>query len=141
MSSATAEPIISQPEIVGAIPIDDSCRFLLLMSGGLCSTLHDIFSQNDANLVNREIVQVAVEQFRVQSTLMGVSQSTVHAIVQRHHDSYMRQVEENNNSTFKIREDITLMVRNFNFPMPNAIQKKSNQVCCLFSKRKPFFFY
>ena len=64
---------------------------------------------------------------------MGVSQSTVHSIVQMHHDAYMRQIEEANSDIsgqqlFNSHEDITLLVRNFNFPMPNAIQKKSNQV-------------
>lgn len=125
LSAATSEPIISQPEIVGAIPLDESCRFLLLMSGGLCNILHDVFA-SDTNVVNKEIIQMAVDQFRIQSTLMGVSQSAVHKIVQMHHDSYMRQIEETGSSTFKQRDDITLLVRNFNFPMPNAIQKKIN---------------
>lgn len=61
LSSAISEPVIAQPEIVGPIPLDDSCRFLLLMSSGLCKTLNDVFS-NDRNLVNKEIVQMAVEQ-------------------------------------------------------------------------------
>lgn len=61
LSSATSEPITSQPEIVGAIPINDSCRFLLLMSGGLCRSLHDVYS-SDTNQVNKEIIQMTVEQ-------------------------------------------------------------------------------
>lgn len=134
LSAATSEPIISQPEIVGAIPLDESCRFLLLMSGGLCNTLHDVF-ESDTNVVNKEIVQMAVEQFRIQSTLMGVSQTTVHKIVQMHHDSYMLQIENNASSTFKQRDDITLLVRNFNFPMPNAIQKKINPQVNFFSSQ------
>lgn len=125
LSAASSEPIVSQPEIVGAIPLNESCRFLLLMSQGLCNTLNDIFN-GDANLVNKEIVAMAVEQFRVQSTLMGVSQSAVHKVVQMHHDSYMLQVEETASSMFKQRDDITLLVRNFNYPLPNAIQKKIN---------------
>lgn len=36
----------------------------------------------------------------------------------------MRQVEE---SPFKNREDITLLVRNFNFPMPNSLQTQRNR--------------
>lgn len=126
LSSATSEPIIAQPEIVGAIPIDESCRFLLLMSGGLCKTLQDVYPI-DTIQVNKEIIQMTVEQFRVQSTLMGVSQSTVHKVVQMHHDTYMRQIEDENNCIFNIRDDITLLVRNFNFPMPNAIHKKHSQ--------------
>lgn len=155
LSGASSEPVISQPEIVGPIAVDESCRFLVLMSGGLCKTLRDIYS-NETSIVNREIVQMIVEQvshtahfpldnwigmynylchlnfffflsgkqFRTQSTLSGVSQSAIHKIVQLHHDTYMRQVEE---AAFQSREDITLLVRNFNFPMPNAIQTQKNR--------------
>lgn len=126
LSSATSEPIIAQPEIVGAIPLDESCRFLLLLSGGLCKTLQDVYPI-DTIQVNKEIIQMTVEQFRVQSTLMGVSQSTVHKVVQMHHDTYMRQIEDENKCVFNVRDDITLLVRNFNFPMPNAIHKKHSQ--------------
>lgn len=126
VSSASSEPIIAQPEIVGAIPMDESCRFLLLMSGGLCKTLQDVFP-TDTIQVNKEIIQMTVEQFRVQSTLMGVSQSTVHKVVQMHHDAFMRQIEDDNGTVFNARDDITLLVRNFNFPMPNAIHKKHSQ--------------
>lgn len=127
LSDAASEPIAAQPEIVGAIPLDDSCRFIILMSSGLCSTLHDIY-EADTIQVNKEIVQMVVEEFRVQSTLMGVSQATVNKVVQLHHDLYMRQVEEQtpNEPTIIRREDISLLVRNINFPMPNAIQKRSN---------------
>lgn len=127
LSSAISEPVIAQPEIVGPIPLDDSCRFLLLMSSGLCKTLSDVFA-NDRNLVNKEIVQMAVEQFRSQSTLMGVSQSVVHKCDQMHHDTFIRQMRENQSSSIKTREDIILLMRNFNFPMPNAINKNHQQV-------------
>lgn len=123
MSGASSEPVISQPEIIGPIPLDDSCRFLVLLSGGLRKILHDIYP-NEAHVVNREIVQMIVEQFRTQSTLSGVSQSVVHKVVQIHHDTYMRQVDD---PPFHGREDITLLVRNFNYPMPNAIHTQRNR--------------
>lgn len=123
MSGASSEPVISQPEIIGPIPLDDSCRFLVLLSGGLRKILHDIYP-NEAHIVNREIVQMIVEQFRTQSTLSGVSQSVVHKVVQMHHDTYMRQVDD---PPFHGREDITLLVRNFNYPMPNAIHTQRNR--------------
>lgn len=63
LSSATSEPVLSTPEIVGPIPVDDSCRFLVLMSGGLCKTLQDIYS-NETNIVNKEIIKIIVEQVR-----------------------------------------------------------------------------
>lgn len=122
LSDAVSEPITAQPEIVGAIPMDESCRFIILMSGGLCSTLHDIFD-GPPSQVNKEIVQMLVEEFRSQSTLMGVAQATVNKVVQQHHDLYMLD-----DHTTKKREDITLLVRNINFPMPNAIQRKGASI-------------
>lgn len=74
--------------------------------------------------MNRELVQSIVQQFRTQSTLAGVAQSVIHQVVQQHHDTYMTLSEE---SPFKSRSDATLMVRNFNFPMPNAIQSQRNR--------------
>lgn len=123
MSGASSEPVVSQPEIIGPIPLDDSCRFLVLLSGGLRRILHDIYP-NEAHAVNRELVQMIVEQFRTQSTLSGVSQSVVHKVVQMHHDTYMRQVDD---PPFQGRDDITLLVRNFNYPMPNAIHTQRNR--------------
>lgn len=61
LSTATTEPIISLPEIVGPINFDDSCRFLVLMSGGLCKTLQEIYA-NEQYVINRELVQSIVQQ-------------------------------------------------------------------------------
>lgn len=60
---------------------------------------------------------VFVFQFREQSTLTGVAQAVVDKAVRRHHDSYMSI----NSSCAPKREDITLVLRNFNYPLPNAI--------------------
>lgn len=135
LSAATAEPITSEPEIVGAIPLDDSCRFLLLMSSGLCRSLYDIVADPTAGVddlagdtvaTNKEIVQLAVEEFRMQSTLSGVAQASVNRVVQLHHDSYMRRLDEPDEGMQMMEhDDVTLLVRNFNFPMPNAIQRRS----------------
>lgn len=73
-------------------------------------------------------LQMSSLQFRSQSTLMGVSQSVVHKCDQMHHDAFIRQMRENQFSSIKTREDIILLVRNFNFPMPNAIHKNQQQV-------------
>lgn len=75
---------------------------------------------------NKEIVQLAVDEFRVQSTLSGVAQASANQVVQRHHDCYMRRVQQYDDEGVRLqeRDDITLLVRNFNFPMPNAIQRR-----------------
>lgn len=124
--AASNEPIISDPEITVA-QIDNTCRFLLLLSSGMCKTLVDIFAM-ETSQINKELVQMTVEQFKSQSTLIGVAQSVVHKIVQLHHDIYMQQIQEGNNShLYKQRSDVTFLVRNFSFKMPNAIQKRSSQ--------------
>lgn len=48
--------IASRLEIIGPIPIDDSCQFLVLMSCGLCKTLKELHA-NDVQQFIRSIVQ------------------------------------------------------------------------------------
>lgn len=59
LASATAEPIIAEPEIHGGIELDDSCRFLLLMSRGLYKSLEEATGTDQ---VNKELALIAVEQ-------------------------------------------------------------------------------
>lgn len=40
-SEAEDEPIIAEPNIVGGIPIDSKCKFLLLMSDGFYKSLEE----------------------------------------------------------------------------------------------------
>lgn len=58
-------------------------------------------------------------QFREQATLTGVAQAVVDKAVRRHHDWYMSNSV--NPTCAPNREDITLVLRNFNYPLPNAI--------------------
>lgn len=57
----------------------------------------------------------------MQSTLTGVAQAVVDRVVRIHHDVYMRGVMDCNTPVQTGRDDITLLVRNFNFPLPNAL--------------------
>lgn len=71
--------------------------------------------------VNKYIAQCVVEQFREQATLTGVAQAVVDKAVRLHHDWYMSN--SNSDKTFCAnREDMTLVLRNFNFPLPRAIR-------------------
>ncbi|XP_067007511.2 TGF-beta-activated kinase 1 and MAP3K7-binding protein 1 [Anabrus simplex] len=127
LASATAEPIIAEPEIHGGILLDESCRFLLLMSDGLYKSLEEATGTEQ---VNKEIAQMAVEQFRIQSTLIGVAQAVVDKIVRIHHDVYMSGSTTPNGQS-RVggqRDDITLLVRNFNYPMPNALSSPTSAV-------------
>ncbi|XP_049538137.1 TGF-beta-activated kinase 1 and MAP3K7-binding protein 1-like [Anopheles darlingi] len=125
LSSASTEPVIFEPEIVGGLQITSACRFLVLMSSGLCRALHDIFP-GDMSTGNRELVRMISEEFQNQSTLAGVAQSVVHRIVQTHHDVYMQLVEESKPLTFSNRDDVTLLIRNFNYALPKAFMNRKN---------------
>lgn len=59
LATATAEPIIAEPEIHGGIELDESCRFLLLMSRGLYKSLEEATGTDQ---VNKELALIAVEQ-------------------------------------------------------------------------------
>lgn len=56
---------------------------------------------------------------------MGVAQAVVDRVVRLHHDWYMSTSMSNYASK---REDITLLVRNFNYPLPNAIKSPNSQI-------------
>ncbi|KAJ9592964.1 hypothetical protein L9F63_015334, partial [Diploptera punctata] len=59
--SATTEPVIGEPEIHGGINLDESCRFLLLMSDGLYKSLEEATRTDQ---VNKDLAQMTVEQSR-----------------------------------------------------------------------------
>ncbi|XP_076042482.1 TGF-beta-activated kinase 1 and MAP3K7-binding protein 1-like isoform X2 [Oratosquilla oratoria] len=111
LSDATAEPVISEPHIT-SIPIDESCRFLLLMSDGLYKSYEEA---KPTDQVNKEIAQMVVEQFVEQPTLTSVAQTVVDKVVRMHHDMYLTK-----QSNITTRDDITLIIRNFNFPLRQA---------------------
>lgn len=124
LSQSCAEPILSIPEIIGPIAIDQSARFLLLLSGGLCKVLTQLFSE-DLNIVNKELVSIVVQQFNKQSTLVGVSQSVINQISQLHHDFFMKSKMSGADVPFTSRDDMTLLIRNFSFDMPHSIESQS----------------
>ncbi|CAG9770611.1 unnamed protein product [Ceutorhynchus assimilis] len=117
LSKATQEPVISEPDVHGGIILDESCRFLLLMTAGLYKSVEESIGPEQ---VNRHIAQWVVEQFREQATLTGVAQAVVDKVVRLHHDWYMSN--SFNHSCTPKREDITLVLRNFNYPLPNALK-------------------
>ncbi|KAG7168653.1 TGF-beta-activated kinase 1 and MAP3K7-binding protein 1-like [Homarus americanus] len=100
-SSATGEPVIAEPHIT-SMPIDDSCSFLLLMSDGLYKSYQD---STGSEQVNKEIAQMAVEQFVEQPTLTSVAQTVVDKVVRLHHDNYLTK-QRNVTS----RDDISLII-------------------------------
>ncbi|XP_074640394.1 TGF-beta-activated kinase 1 and MAP3K7-binding protein 1-like [Tubulanus polymorphus] len=124
LRNASREPVIAEPEINGGIPLDESCRCLILMTDGLYRSLEDA---TGAEHVNADLVAMVAGEFSVQSTLNGVAQAVVDKVVRFHHDTYMISSQAiETKQLCQRRDDITLLVRNFNFPLPNAIQSPTS---------------
>ena len=115
--AAQREPVIAEPHVTGGIPVDNTCSFFIIMSDGL---FHALQAATDTATANTEVASMVAQEFSVQSTLNGVSQACVDKVVRIHHDSFMMGPPELKNRCHK-RGDITLMVRNFNYVLPNAI--------------------
>jgi TAK1-binding protein 1 len=125
LSAAKDEPVIAEPSIKGGIPIDDSCQFLILASGSLCSSLEEATGSRQ---VNRDIVQMVAEEFKVQNTLTGVAQAVVDKVRRRHQDQFFASIDNPDlPQNCKQIEDMTLMVRNFNYPLLNDISSPSSR--------------
>ncbi|GIZ04124.1 TGF-beta-activated kinase 1 and MAP3K7-binding protein 1 [Caerostris extrusa] len=116
LSEAVDEPIIAEPNIVGGIKIDEKCKFLLLMSDGLYKCVEE--ATGTAN-VNAVLVNMVREQFSEQSTLSGVAQAVVDKAVRIHQDAFM--TDTGTPKRYEKHDDITLLVRNFNCSLPNAL--------------------
>lgn len=128
-NNSIGETILSRLEIVGPIPLNETHRFLVLMSYGLCKTLDKVY--NDENNINRELIQAIVQQFRVQPSLAAVAQTVIERIVSEHYTNY---VEDSSNRQSNGRADLTLMIRNFNFSLPNeGHSPATNQVIKIIS--------
>lgn len=120
-NNSIGETILSRLEIVGPIPLNETHRFLVLMSFGLCKTLDEVY--NDENNINRELIQAIVQQFRVQPSLAAVAQTVIERIVSQHYANYTERDRQING-----RADLTLMIRNFNFTLPNEGHSTTSQV-------------
>lgn len=140
-NNSIGETILSRSlEIVGPIPLNETHRFLVLMSFGLCKTLDKVY--NDENNINRELIQAIVQQFRVQPSLAAVAQTVIERIVSQHYTNY---VEHNGDRQINGRADLTLMIRNFNFSLPNEghlpAQNQVNELVVVDSKQLDFTLY
>lgn len=94
------------------------------MSSGLCKALQEVHNNEEQN-INRELVQSIVHCFRIKPTLAVVAQSVVEKIMSQHLAHY---IQRTNDLQFRNRPDMTLMIRNFNYPMPNSIRPQQNKV-------------
>ena len=109
---ASSEPIIAEPDIIGGLDIKNITGFLLMYSNGLSRSLIEATGTTQSHL---DLAYMAMAEFEVQATLSGVAQGVVDKVTRKHHDAYL-----NVGSVLK-RDDITLIVRNFNFPIGSRV--------------------
>lgn len=117
LSPASREPVIADPFVSKGIQLDETCNFLIIMSDGLYHALQDA---TGVETINKEVASMVAAEFAIQTTLNGCAQACVDKVVRIHHDSFMTGPPEIKACCHK-RGDITLLVRNFNYILPNAI--------------------
>lgn len=111
ISVANSEPVIATPEIHGPIILDDSCRFLVLVSAGVYKRIQE--AKGSSEQTNKQLSQIIVENFRKQTDFRKVSQSVLEE-VEEEFVSYCVK----NNLTPKSNIHMSLLIRNFNFLAP-----------------------
>jgi TAK1-binding protein 1 len=103
VSRATQEPIIPDPEIFGAITLDNDVCMLLLYTNSLVKA----FSEATALLnPEHELVQHTRHYMCKEASLSGVAQAVVDQVVRLHHD----RLEVTGGQAVNL-EDMTLLVR------------------------------
>lgn len=121
ISAAATEPVIATPEIHGPIVLDDSCRFLILVSAGVYKRIQE--AKGSSEQTNKQLSQIIVENFRKQTEFRRVSQSVLEEI-EEEFVSYCVK----NNLTPKSNTHMSLLIRNFNFlpPAPESTGMQKN---------------
>uniref|UniRef100_A0A8D0NNV8 TGF-beta-activated kinase 1 and MAP3K7-binding protein 1 n=1 Tax=Sus scrofa TaxID=9823 RepID=A0A8D0NNV8_PIG len=117
LSAAKSKPIIAEPEIHGAQPLDGVTGFLVLMSEGLYKALEAAHGPGQAN---QEIAAMIDTEFAKQTSLDAVAQAVVDRVKRIHSDTFASGGER---AKFCPRhEDMTLLVRNFGYPLGELSQ-------------------
>ncbi|KAF9823596.1 hypothetical protein SFRURICE_011902 [Spodoptera frugiperda] len=107
ISAAVTEPVIAAPEIHGPIILDESCRFLVLVSAGVYKRIQE--AKGSYEQTNKQLAQLIVENFRKHDFRM-VSQSVLEEIEQEFVSYCVK-----NSLTPKPNTHMSLLIRNFNF--------------------------
>uniref|UniRef100_A0ABI7YHE0 PPM-type phosphatase domain-containing protein n=1 Tax=Felis catus TaxID=9685 RepID=A0ABI7YHE0_FELCA len=116
-SAAKSKPIIAEPEIHGAQPLEGVTGFLVLMSEGLYKALEAAHGPGQAN---QEIAAMIDTEFAKQTSLDAVAQAVVDRVKRIHGDTFASGGER---AKFCPRhEDMTLLVRNFGYPLGEMSQ-------------------
>uniref|UniRef100_A0A2A4JFE8 PPM-type phosphatase domain-containing protein n=1 Tax=Heliothis virescens TaxID=7102 RepID=A0A2A4JFE8_HELVI len=119
ISAAVSEPVIAAPEIHGPILLDESCRFLVLVSAGVYKRIQE--SKGSYEQTNKQLAQLIVENFRKQTDFRMVSQAVLEEIEQEFVSYCVK-----NNLTPKPNTHMSLLIRNFNFLPTNEDETAPN---------------
>uniref|UniRef100_A0A914WJ16 PPM-type phosphatase domain-containing protein n=1 Tax=Plectus sambesii TaxID=2011161 RepID=A0A914WJ16_9BILA len=118
LSKAASDPVISEPEVQGGFLIDESFRFLILMSSGVCTALEES-ADDSSQPPNATIAGLVATEFCQQKSLNGVAQAVIDCIARNHQEAFIEGKLKAPTGHQK-REDMTLLVCNFHQPLPMA---------------------
>ena len=137
LASASDDPVLSEPEMTGGIPIGPEFQFLLIFSRSLTDCLAQVSSVdpavgngNEGGDVVGELCRITAEQFAENTTVSGVAQSVVDKIVRMHREQF--EMRSGSLSACTEREDMTLLVRKFSAKLGR--RKKSSAGSSAFSE-------
>lgn len=77
---ATQEPIIAEPDIIGGIKLNDSHRFLLLMSSGLYKAIEEAMGTDQ---VNKYLAQSVVDQVNIKNSPKNIQKNKIFSLESR----------------------------------------------------------
>jgi len=117
LRNSQEEPVLSLPDCLGPIQLESHHLFMIVFTSSLSECLVDICSD-----VNTELCRIVKEQFSENTTVSGVAQSVVDKVVRMHREHFEIKVDDNVELR---REDISLLVRNFNAKLSNAQKRRS----------------
>ena len=128
--SARDEPVLAEPEI-SSVPLDPSFQFVVIYSRSVADCLSQVCSFGDGcgDDISHELCRIALEQFSENTTVTGVAQSVVDKIVRLHREQF--EMESTTTTTpargvdCTEREDMCLLVRNFNAKLASHRRKRS----------------
>ncbi len=109
---ARDEPVLATPEIHGPFHVDPRHLFLMVYTKSLARSLEQIGTSIEGDVAT-ELCRIALDQFAENTTVTGVAQSVVDKVVRMHREHFETEIEDKVMESWK-REDITLLVKNFN---------------------------
>ena len=112
------EPILSCPDCLGPFHVESSHLFMIIFTRSLAECLE----QMELSDINTELCRITKEQFSENTTVSGVAQSVVDKVVRMHREHFETKVDDNVELR---REDISLLVRNFNTKLASAQKRRS----------------